>query len=519
MANATKSRYQSRLFNFVHQQSRRLGDRVEQTFRHLQVATTWSLEALLYPVFLLMQKAVESAGKQLNPQQAQKKLHLSAYNPDSPPATDTPIQRILQAVENLPQTTEDKENINKTPLAFLSGSLAKAFSRFKFVQNSSSTLTYSSPIRENPSSGNIKQLRLPIRGIATQLINRNLVLVTAENQILDILTPQQQEKLQDRIIGEVADYWHYLRLAAVKKETQILPEIDRLLTKLTSQNDGSMPILPASGRELVYPDEILTFIDTSIAKLESKALTPLSRANLTVQQRSREIIEVVQTQLNIFVYGKELTTTNKEIKSDRFQIQAIIEAALNYFFGQPKGKKLDSSPSYSNSISPALPNNSQLPNPDLTADPWLSWGDLFGEFKEVADQEVADQIKNPALKASQSPRYSPKSIYNYQNVVTKPGSVVKQQKPITDLKRTQKTSKKAQISQLGNNKGEIAQKQHFQTTEIEAKPDWIETKATSIGYEKHPLEQILAWLDATLLWLEEMFVRLFKSLQQFWVEK
>ena len=513
MTNATSNRYQSRLFNFVHQQSRRLGDRVEETFRHLQVATTWSLEALLYPVFLLVQKAVESAGRQLNPQQTQKKLHLSAYNPDSPPTTDTPIQRILQSLENLPQTTEDSLNVNKTPLTFLSGKrLAKLFSRFKFVQNSSSTLTYSSPIREKPSSGNIKQLRLPIRGIATQLINRNLVLVTAENQILDILTSQQQEKLQDRIIGEVADYWHYLRLAAVNKETQILPEIEHLLTKLTSKNDGGISVLPASGKELVYPDEILTFIDTSIAKLESNALIPLSRANLTVQQRSREIIEVVQTQLNIFVYGKELTTTNKEIKSDRFQIQAIIEAALNYFFGQPKGKKLDSSPPYSNSISPALPNNSQLPNQDLTA-PWLSWGDLFGEFKEVADQ-----IKNPAFKASQSPRYSPK-IYNYQNVVTKPASVVKQQKPTTDLKSTQKTSKKAQISQLGKNIGEIAPKQRFQTTEIEAQPDWIETKATSIGYEKHPLEQILAWLDAALLWLEEMFVRLFKSLQQFWVGK
>jgi hypothetical protein len=578
MPSASSNRYQSRLFNFVHQQSRRLGDRLDSTFRHLQVATKWSLQALLYSVVILVQQAVESVGKQLHPQAPQNRLHLEANNtpsqPETPPAADTPIQRVLEALEDKEtQRQGDTENVSKNILGFW---------WFKFFPNqpSTSSLTSSSTVTDIP-----KRHLTTVRGIASQLENRNLVLVTAENEILDILTRQQQEKLQDRIIGEIADYWHSWQLATVKKETEVLPEIERLLTKLTG-NAMKTPALP-EGMEtqaLVKSDEVLAFLDASVAKLESNALTPLSRATLTVQQRSLEIIKAAQTQLDIFLYGKELTVPGEEIQSDRFQIKAIIEAAVNYFFGQRTGKKLDASPPASkvsqalpishqsanqdlvavpgeeiqsdrlriqaiieaavnyffgqrtgkkldasppaSNVSQALPISRQSQNQDLVADPWLSWDDLFGDFEPI--EEEVPQTTNPAIPPSQSAGYLKNWLNSYQNIPKKPASgLVKRQKPTTDLTRTEKASGKvaaiksteSKISQVESNKGEVAQKQRLQTTEIEAKPDWIETKATSIGYEKHPLERILAWLDAALLWLEEKFVKLFQSLQQFWVGK
>jgi len=51
-----------------------------------------------------------------------------------------------------------------------------------------------------------------IRGVATQLETRSLVLVTNRNEILDILDADQQLILQQRIIWEVAHYRRYLRL-------------------------------------------------------------------------------------------------------------------------------------------------------------------------------------------------------------------------------------------------------------------------------------------------------------------
>ncbi|MBW4480119.1 MAG: hypothetical protein KME54_25605 [Tolypothrix brevis GSE-NOS-MK-07-07A] len=497
MPSASSNRYQSRLFNFVHQQSRHLGDRLNTTFRHLQVATKWSLQALFYPVILLVQKAVESSDKQLHAQAPQNRLQLQTNNIPSQPDVDTPIQRVLQALEDKETKRQpDTENVSKNFFGFW---------WFKFFPNQPSTSSLT-------SSSTVTNIHKPhfstVRGIASQLENRNLVLVTAENEILDILTRQQQEKLQDRIIGEIADYWHYWRLATEKQETQVLPEIERLLQKLTG-DANTTPALPEAmqTQALVNAEEVLAFLDASVAKLESNALTPLSRATLQVQQRSLEIIKVVQTQLNIFIYGKELTVRGEDIQSDRLGIQAIIEAAVNYFFGERTGKKLDGS------------SQRYLPNQDLVADPWLSWDDLFGDFEPI-DQEVG-QTTNPALPASQSPRYLQNWLNSSQNIPKKPTSkLVKQQKATTDLTRTEKASGKlSKISQVGSKKGEVVLHQRSQTTEIEAKPDWIETKATSVEYEKHPLERILAWLDAALLWLEEKFVKLFRLLQQFWLGK
>ncbi|MHC5833887.1 MAG: hypothetical protein ACYT04_000000102270, partial [Nostoc sp.] len=79
----------------------------------------------------------------------------------------------------------------------------------------------------------------------------------------------------------------------------------------------------------------------------------------------------------------------------------------------------------------------------------------------------------------------------------------------------------ARISQTKSEsrKGEILQQQFHQSSQVEAQTDWIETKATSTGYEKHPLEQLLQWLDDVMLWLEEVFVNIFQSLRQMWQGK
>jgi hypothetical protein len=53
-----------------------------------------------------------------------------------------------------------------------------------------------------------------------------------------------------------------------------------------------------------------------------------------------------------------------------------------------------------------------------------------------------------------------------------------------------------------------------QSTDLKPAPDWIETKVTPTGYVKHPLEQVLGWLDHTILWLEEQALKLWQWLRQ-----
>ncbi|MEH2169827.1 MAG: hypothetical protein V7K41_24890 [Nostoc sp.] len=546
MSSGSSGRYQSRLFNFVHQQSRRVTQQWEHTFRHLQVATKWGVEVLLYPVYLLFQSS-ESSGKTLHTKEPQTRLKLQPndtdFQPETLPNADSPIQNVLEAVNYLssdePASTPTKASEHFNPLALL-GVFRLKFGEKNSNLTQSSNITANQAVSLNPSQlDNALQQCLPIvRGIATNLMSRNLVLVTADNEILDILTPQQQAKLEDRIINEVANYWQFWRLIVAKKEAQLLPQIDRLLAKLTDGNPAEIPVLAENiPKDLLNTDRLLAFLDIAIAKLESNALVP-------VQERSQKIVQVAQTQLNIFLYGKEQLAAKGEIAPNADDLethsqnfQALIEAALNYFFGVGNRKTLDTTTSnerlpdklFPSRLRKALFKSPLVENQDLTDDPWLTWNDLFGDTKTVADKPVTlSGGKNPALAPSLSIGHFPQKNLSVKQPKIGSGLVQRKQ-PSSNLASSQKTSGKVasvkqtqtRISQTKSEsrKGEILQQQFHQSSQVEAQPDWIETTATSTGYEKHPLEQLLEWLDYIMVWLEERFVKIFQSLRQLWQGK
>ncbi|MDZ8033885.1 hypothetical protein [Nostoc sp. DedSLP04] len=545
MSSGSSGRYQSRLFNFVHQQSRRVTQQWEHTFRHLQVATKWGVEVLLYPVYLLFQSS-ESSGKTLHTREPQTRLKLQPndtdFQPETLPNADSPIQNVLEAVNYLspdePASTPTKASEHFNPLALL------GVFRLKFVEKNSnltqsSNITANQALSLNPSQlDNALQQRLPIvQGIATNLMNRNLVLVTADNEILDILTPEQQAKLEDRIINEVANYWQCWRLIIAKKETQLLPQIDRLLAKLTDVNPAKIPVLAESiPKNLLNTDRLLAFLDIAVAKLESNALVP-------AQKRSQEVIQVAQTQLNIFLYGKDQLAAKGEIapNADALEthsqnFQALIEAALNYFFGVGNRKTLETTISnempgklFSSRLRKALSKSPLGENQDFTNDPWLTWNDLFGDTETIADKPVTlSEEKNPALAPSLSIKHFPQKNLSVKQPKFGSGLIQRKQ-PSSNLASSQKISGKvASVKQIKtrisqtkseSRKGEMLKQQFHQSSPVEAQPDWIETTATSTGYEKHPLEQLLEWLDYIMVWLEERFVKVFQSLRQLWQGK
>lgn len=514
MPYASSNRYQSRIFNFVDQQSRRLGDRLQRTFRHVQVATGWSLQALLYPVYLLFQKAIDSAGKQLRPQEQQPQQWLQAHETNSlreSLSVDTPIVRVLEAVEHFQENEDDRErHIDKQGKKESVGTLFRQFfgvisTKLARLHSPTSPLSHSSAPRLLHFS--TPPLLHSVRGIASELVSRSLVLITDKNEILNILTVEQQEKLQERIITEIAKYWRNWRLTSQKEETKLLNEIDHLLTKLTSGLPDKLPALlpeniePEEESKLVslehfYP--ALALLDTTVANLESRALLPISRASSVVQQHATDLIHVVRTQLNLFIYGKEQLTTSTpssvtipESENQTIKIQALIWAAINFFFGSRHADKLQQSSTSATNISGKQPDrvlpqrpvilpwfNSQQIQSKESADHWLSESDLFYDFQSVKVLE-------------------------------------KQQQPTShQLSGLSVTSSTIRQQEIESNRGEIFQPQHSSDSQVEAKPDWIETKAKTIGYEKHPLVYILEWLDQVMLKLEELFVKIFHYIQK-----
>lgn len=364
MHSASNGRYQSKLFNFVHKQTRRLSEQFERTIRHVQVATTWSLESLLYPLHLLLQKAKESAGKQLR----------SGKQQPPPP-----------------------------------------------------------PSHENT-----------------------------------------------------------------------LPEIDRLLAKLTGDVTNNTPTFTQEtnleAEDLSFrPSPALVFIDSAVAKLESTAAIPA----------------LIWAALNFFfgdgINPKLTQNTSENIKAERQIIS-----------GQTSDKKLSQR-------LPIAVLGSYTWHDNL-ADPWLTYSDLFGDEEEVSveHQNVASPT-SPALTSAPSANYSPDNrVNNLFKFLQQPKSgsgLVQKKQSVRDLTTTQKTSAKITTAQQTasdiipstSDTGLSQQQPHHNN--VEAKPDYIEINAKTIGYQKHLIEQILEWLDRAMLWLEEIFIKVFQMFQQLWQGK
>ncbi|BAY25538.1 hypothetical protein NIES2100_53440 [Calothrix sp. NIES-2100] len=526
MPSGSSGRYQSRIFNFVHQQSRRLTEQVEHTIRYVQVATKWGVEVLLYPVYLWLHSS-QSSERTLDGQPNQPKLQLE---PQTPPDADTPIVNVLETVKNLPfadaTTTPSNDRLSSVnPLGFRELFREKIF-KSKSTANSSLVKSITTPENSVRSLNPVPMYPI-VRGIATNLAKRNLLLVTADNETLDILTPQQQAKLEDKIISEVADYWRAWRLLKVKKQTSPLPEIERLLAKLTVSNSEQTPALTPGkvneevnkSQDLLNYQKTLTFLDAALANLESKAIVP-------IQQRSQEIIQIAQTQFNIFLYGKEelaargkITATSDELENQGFNLEAVIAAALNYFLGVDSSKKLETSNTEIKSPGKRLAHRpapksiiSQSENQDVNADTWLSWNDLYGE------SETTVKTPQQALSSTSSARTSvPKnSVKNYQNSLPKTqldADLTQKKKSSPNLSRTQKKSGKVTSNKQTNSSINQPSSNSKANTQIEAKPDWIETKATFMGYEKHFLEKVFELLDSIMVWLETIFVNMMMFLR------
>ncbi|MEB3181968.1 MAG: hypothetical protein VKL59_23470 [Nostocaceae cyanobacterium] len=368
--SGSSGRYQSRLFNFLHQQSLKLKEQSARAFRNIQVSTKWTVEAILYPFYKLFQ-SVADAGKQLGtstPPDQQQQL-------PNPSDSDTPIQQILLAIQTLPDTEEPK------PVNPFVSFVSSWFNLFKPSSPDKPTLHQTNTLKQN---------RPQIRAIASQISTHTLVLVTPQNQILDILTPQQQKILEGRILDEIANYWRAWRLAQTPQQTPQLPPVFDWLKNLLpgEQQNPSPPLLP--------PSPAIASLDAVLAKIETEALP-------TVAQASGELLHAIENQLKLFFEDKAPTPATSQDNSSN-KIQDLIRAAIEYFFGGNKRDKKLASPTPTTSVNPtsifqgkALFTRPQLPTQTL-ADPWLDQSDLFGD----SPSKNQAKIKQKSSLTSQS---------------------------------------------------------------------------------------------------------------------
>ncbi len=423
MSSASKGRYQSRLFNFFHKQSRRFGEGFGRSLRQLQVATSWSLEALSKSIYLLIQKAADSAGTQLPGTAAESKLYLQ---PLEQPSSDSAIIRVVENVET--RYVNSSTNQSRKMVVGASNSLSNQTSqdaRTTMIQTSEqdaypisfgdaisfrdAPLTLTDTLRERTT---LKSSSQKIQGVASQLSSQNLVLVTSENEILDILTPSQQQALENQIISEIANYWRSWRLSQIDEKTKLPSRINNFFKRFTSGNANTKKALPTvdvretKHQYLQINPATVASLDTVVANLEN-ALAPVSSAQIIVRERGGEFIKVVKTRLDIFLYGdKQVTVSKQDIVADSnlethpSKIQALISAAFNYFYRQPEDKKIKQAP-----LTPSLPSTKPLPQlqSEQSEENWLSSADLFGNgFPQLNPRNRTSNKLNPSTKNQKS---------------------------------------------------------------------------------------------------------------------
>ncbi|NJL21437.1 MAG: hypothetical protein HC895_12410 [Leptolyngbyaceae cyanobacterium SM1_3_5] len=432
-------RYRSQFFQAFSRQAMRLGDRLAQTWRQTKLTATWGSQILLYPLYAIYQgtrltgRSIGQAVSRILPQLQPAPV----TNPANPPIdeqsdfdapVDTPIVRSLLALAGL-------ELSNLTPLLpAAEGSIVPATVAPIVIVDLPGAIAPSIHEIATGQEDAIEPATVRVRGLASLLSDRRLVLTTIHNQLLDVLTADQQTQLQQRIIWELASYRRLLRLRTA---------------------DRSLP-LPADSPHLLPP------------------VRSLRRLMAWMQQSPIAIAT------NLFGEAALLTAAPPDL---------------------------------------ALPPSPQ-PQP-IERSPWAWLGQLFRlapEESALLAEDTSIVLTDAApLATTASPLQQQKTWWKRKRLAA--GSA--RQTPIAasgrevaalppqGFDRTLTTTDRstAARSGFGGRRDRLDQPAGALAIETEstlptAAPAWIETEARLVGYVKHPLEQLLEWLDTGMLWLE-----------------
>ncbi|MGK7940087.1 MAG: hypothetical protein AB4062_08050 [Crocosphaera sp.] len=453
MTSPNHQPYKSRLFNFVNRQSLRWGDRLLRSAQYLRVGVEWSVQILIYPLYMMVQ-AVRATGKQLQLGWQQKALPSRKHNLSaSTPEVDRPLKRVFRETQQcLTQTKREKG-------------------------------------RKKSRNGHQTSSSIMVQGIASDIETKNLVLVAENNRIIDILSEAQQQHLNKYIRLETANYWYDLKqhkrnkleLIHTPEDYHVLPPIRWFWQGMRWMQTGQLAM------------NLDFFAESSLVPVAQKStLSPSSNKSLvSVNEPYKK--EFMATSFNVKMQQWRVNIREKSHQSlnieteDPFQLKFLIYAAIDYFFNQVFSEhQLDPNSSLESLQYSTVTNQKN-------DDSWLSCDDSYGE------QITTENHLSPAFLAQEN-----KSSHRKRNQL--------KQNARGRIKQSTSLSK-AKINRQKN--GSITKNttnsQHPNNNKIDiVSSNWVETEAKSTGYIKHPLVRILEWLDTAIHWLEELGKKLAK---------
>jgi hypothetical protein len=470
--------YQSRAFTFVNKRANQLKDSCAKGWRHLKVAVVWSGRVLLSPLQWLAR--VINFPPQLPPPPQRPIL-------TSQPVSDINIEQALELVENAGYQIElvpdsaiafdcyRNSNLD-TPRQTAPAQEWQAV-RADLELAQTSILTVARPVttptlqyRANPraavtiqqENSQIAPPKKTIRGLCSQLSDRQLVLVTTENEILDILSIAQQQEIRRRIGLDIALAWHQwqaLKLSDEPHERQLSGSDRLLLTANSNLGDG------AAQEE---------------RQLQSQHL--FERLTDWFQGKKQPQIPLVSTE---------------EIRSTQRKSPAQLPPTRYAFTPQP--------PKFDRSFD--LPQLPPIKAEDLTIARDNKIGEILTKFQPNWFKNIWSyyrdyiHITTPADNAIVS---QPPQEFELIPLAPKPSQVIDHRADLEEifdgLPRSQRT-----IESANGLAKQVDRKLEYQ-------PDWIEAISEEIGYSQTPFARFLAWLDRIFLAIENWAIDLWNKL-------
>ncbi|HIK51890.1 MAG TPA: hypothetical protein IGS17_13345 [Oscillatoriales cyanobacterium M59_W2019_021] len=511
------SRYQSRLLNFILQQSILWTDRAAQAVRHLQVATVWGIQALLYPIYV----AVEATRRQLGSTSASEERQFA-------PTTDTPIQLVLEDIQRGKLNESPEPSMPK--FAGESGKFPHPNAAANWIKSWVNRIGAIVRVG-NPSSGEIAVSQpaaidvsqRQICGVASLIPEKKLVLVGSENRILDVLSSPQQQELERRIFIEIGNYW------MAKQNPQPQGKLNRLVEWVQkSPIARSVNLFPERNPQ---ESNCPTALQPSISPVNPTQSVTIDRWHTLVRSAQTSLTETQQ-----FVTEKARSVRFPKL-ADPWQ-----SSSSNF---PPKSTAKTVNGSATPTDRPALPTALEIP--DLyyhkVGKVVKSASESLRAKIELAADRFA-QIADPWLSPLEDTEKDTDRLIEPIETLTRLPSSVSLERPIAQLQawaqesrnwlaewgipglepRTEVALETPSIAPVSSQKLEEFANPFVWESDIATLPppspgNWIDTEATSVEYIKHPLERILEWLDRIAFWLEERIVQLWQSLQRWWQQR
>jgi hypothetical protein len=439
-------RYQSRFFSFLSQQSLRLRDTTSQAWRQLKISAAWGAQIALYPIYAtfqatrLVSRQIGQAVQHILPrlQAAQSPEPAESGSPNAPLqlTADVPIRQTLHAIETLLQALPDAALAGHLAASSLeeTGAIEPSFSASLQAASKGSTELSTQPLR--------------IQGIASLLTSRELVLVTLENQILNILTPDQQQHLQKRMVWELVTYHQQRRSLHSPPAINFLP-------------------LPADRPNAWLPIRVFYRL------MSWMQTTPIAVATNLFQESQLALLHAADTRVLAQLPAAE------SLRSPDLPWLSL-DKALSGLFHQP-GSRQHHAPAH---LPPATDSSPNSPQP---AQPWLTWDSLFGRQPLPLQPSEWDDF-NPAPESPIVKRRPTAINRNPQSRVHLRSNA---STPTTDLTLAVPASTRTELVPSDT------------PQESGLAPTWIEAEVKLVTYVKHPLEQLLDWLDRGMVWIEQ----------------